>query len=95
VQDNRRLSDIEMVSKECLRRRTTVAESEAEYGFDTLAGWRLEKWQALKAEIEATLVNGGQLWEWESEGFRVLAGIGGLAVVRDGQIVNSWQLWKS
>ncbi|HET6575297.1 MAG TPA: hypothetical protein VFG68_16950 [Fimbriiglobus sp.] len=78
-----------------LTRQTTLDEYGATWGYDSFTGWRRDKWLAFRSEVEAVLADGGQLWEWESSGFRSLAGVGGLAVVRDDNIVKHWQLARS
>lgn len=78
-----------------LTRLTTLGEYGAEWGYGSLTGVGRTRWLALRAEIEAAVAGGGELWEWESAGFREFAGVCGLAVVRDGSIVRHWQLAKS
>jgi hypothetical protein len=78
-----------------LTRRTTLDEYAAVWGADLLTGQRRDRWLAFRAEVEAVLTAGAELWEWESAGFRDFAGVCGLAVVRDGCIVRYWRLGKS
>jgi hypothetical protein len=78
-----------------LTRRTTLDEYGAELGTASLTGHRRERWLAFRAEVEAVMTAGAELWEWESVGFRDFAGVCGLAVVRDGCIVRFWSLGKS
>lgn len=78
-----------------LRRQTTLNEYGSALGCDAFTGWRRDKWLSFRSEVEAMLADGGQLWEWESVGFRSFAGEWGLAVVRDGKVVKHWQLAKS
>jgi hypothetical protein len=82
-------------SEQDLTHRTTLDEYGAEWGYDSLTGPRRDRWLGLRAEVEAVLAGGGELWEWESAGFREFAGVCGLAVVREGGIVTYWQLAKS
>jgi hypothetical protein len=76
-------------------RRVMLDEYGAEFGLAALTDWRLDRWKALRAEVEAELAVGGELWEYETEGFRALAGESGLAVIRDEVVVRFWQLMRS
>lgn len=78
-----------------LIRRTTLDEMAESWGANTFNDWRAEKWVALRREVEACLASGGELWEWESDGFRSFAGVSGAAVIRDGEWVGEWQLGRS
>jgi hypothetical protein len=78
-----------------LTRRTTLDEYETAWGCESFSGQRRDRWLALRAEVESSLAGGGELWEWESAGFRVFAGVCGLAVVRNGVVVRHWQLARS
>lgn len=78
-----------------LTQRTTLDEFAAAWGKEQLADRRRDKWLAFRSEVEAALAEGGELWEWESTRFRELAGVCGLAVVRDGTVVREWQVGKS
>lgn len=78
-----------------LTRRTTLDEMAEFFRADTLKGSRASKWAALRREVEACLASGGELWEWESDGFRSFAGVLGVAVIRDGVWVGEWQLGRS
>lgn len=48
-----------------------------------------------RAEVEAYLAAGGELWEWQSDGFWALRGQSGGAIVRGGEWVGDWHLAKS
>jgi hypothetical protein len=78
-----------------LNRRTSLDELAELWGAATFTGWRADKWVAFRAEVEGVLAGGGELWEWESDGFRSLAGVCGVAVVRGGAWVREWQLGRS
>lgn len=78
-----------------LTRRTTLNEIAERLGGDTLQGRQATKWAALRREIEACLAGGGELWEWESDGFRSFAGAIGVAVIREGVWVGEWKLGRS
>ncbi|MBX9653490.1 hypothetical protein K2Y11_07695 [bacterium] len=47
------------------------------------------------AEIAALMLPGDELWEWDAGGWHRLAGNGGVAIVRDGQIIKQWCEFKS
>jgi hypothetical protein len=78
-----------------LTRRTTLDEMAGSWGAYAFKGWRAAKWSAFRHDVEACLAGGGELWEWESDGFRSFAGIFGVAVIRDGVWVGEWQLGRS
>ena len=84
-----------MLTRDELTRRLTIAEYESDLGMTRLSGHPSEKWQSFKRELEEEMQKGGELWEWESEGFRNLRGSAGLAILRNNEIIKSWQLWKS
>jgi hypothetical protein len=76
-------------------RRTSLDELADLWGAATFTGWRADKWASFRAEVEGVLADGGELWEWESDGFRSFAGVCGVAVVRDGAWVRERQLGRS
>jgi hypothetical protein len=78
-----------------LIRPTTLDELAEFWGADVLAGPTAARWATFRAEVEACLAAGGELWEWESDGFMELCGDAGVAVVRDGEWVGDWHLAKS
>jgi hypothetical protein len=47
------------------------------------------------AEIAAMMLPGDELWEWDGGGWHQLSGRGGVAIVRDGKILQQWCLAKS
>jgi hypothetical protein len=42
------------------------------------------------SEIAAQMQPGDELWEWDGGGWHRFAGRGGIAIVRNGQIVKKW-----
>jgi hypothetical protein len=78
-----------------LTRRTSLDELAEVWGAATFTGWRADRWAAFRAEVEAALAGGGELWEWESDGFRSFRGVCGVAVVRGSAWAREWQLGKS
>ncbi len=78
-----------------LTRRTSPDELAELWGATTFTGWRADRWAAFRCEVEVCLARGGELWEWESDGFRSFRGVCGVAVVREGAWVREWQLGKS
>ena len=83
-----------MAMEDELTRRTSFAQYEADL-FPNISGEAAERWAAARAEVAAEMVDGDELWEWESAGFMNLAGTAGLAVVRDRRVVRRWPFWKS
>jgi hypothetical protein len=83
-----------MATEDGLTRRTSFAQYEADL-LPKLSGEPAKRWTAMQAAVAAEMVDGDELWEWESAEFMNLAGTAGLAVVRDGRIVRRWPLWKS
>ncbi len=81
-----------------LTRRTTLADladlAEA-WGVGTFSGPAAAKWAALRGQVAECLSEGGELWEWESEGLRQFAGTYGVAVVREGVWVREWLIGRS
>ena len=53
-----------------------------------------ERVAVAEAKIAAKMQPGDELWEWES-GDRAFAMTWGLAIVRGGEVVDSWYEWKS
>lgn len=78
-----------------LTRCVTLDELAELWGAATFTGRAAQRWAALRAEIKRCLAAGGELWEWESDGFRSFRGVCGVAVVRDGSWVWEWQLGRS
>ena len=78
-----------------LTRCTSLNELADLWGTAKWTGPAVQKWNALRAEVTECLAAGGDLWEWESDGFRSFAGVCGLAVVRDGMWVREWQTGRS
>jgi len=82
------------VRKEWLQKMVTAAEVEAAHmvhderlGPDPVPfGFKNERWRALLAQMEV----GDELWEFRSpvESWEHLAGRAGIAVVRQGEIIN-------
>jgi hypothetical protein len=80
--------EVTTMNKEWLTTKTTVAELEAKHMHKGKPfGYQNAKWEALKAKI----VNGDELWEFSSppESWRSLAGRAGVALVRDGEVIDS------
>jgi hypothetical protein len=71
----------------------TLVEYEREFGFDRLDGWRQHRWADQRAEIEAELAAGGELWEWAYRSNFGITNITGLAVVRGGLVARKWRFW--
>jgi hypothetical protein len=78
-----------------LTQRTTLPDLAERWDTDSYTGRSADKWNSLRREVEACLASGGELWEWESDGFRTFAGTYGLAVVRDGAWVREWLIGRS
>ena len=78
-----------------LTRRTTLDQYAEMFGIERWKAPAQAKWLALRNEVESELQPGDEIWEWESEGFRELAGVCGLAIVRKGVVVRDWQLGRS
>ncbi len=78
-----------------LTRLTSLDELAELWGAATFTGPAAQRWAVLRAEVEGALAGGGDLWEWESDGFRSFRGVCGVAVVRGGAWVREWQLGKS
>jgi len=77
------------VRKEYLRRKATVAEWEAEHLVDGIPfGHCNREWEALKAKMEP----GDEVWFWSSdeESWKRMMGWEGMALVRRGEIVDSF-----
>lgn len=75
--------------------QTTLADYEHVFGFDACTDARRERWTGFKKMVELVLAEGGQLWEWESDGQKGYSGMAGLAVLRDGVLVKQWKLSKT
>jgi hypothetical protein len=80
------------------KRRTTYWE----YALKWMADDRGEfperfraKFAEREAEVNAKLRPGDQLWEFEFGDWNAFAGVSGLAVVRNGVVVEHWVEWKS
>lgn len=78
-----------------LTRPTTLDEYEVGFGAREYTGGSRDKWRAFRSEVEAELARGGNLWEWEVSSPGAPDAGTGLVVVRDGQPVRHWQLWRS
>jgi hypothetical protein len=78
-----------------LTRRTTLAKYAEAPGAESWSLPSRMKWLAFRGEVESALQAGGEIWEWESTGFRDLAGVCGLAIVRNGVVVRDWELGRS
>ena len=85
----------DMPIEKILTRQTTLADYAAAWFGNRLTGRPKEKWDRFAAEVEAAMITGDQLWEWETDRFHELAGTAGLAIVREGQVLKTWELWKS
>lgn len=46
------------------------------------------------AAVEAKLLPGDEVWEWRYDG-GAFSSAGGVAVLRDGQIIEEWREWVS
>ena len=57
---------------------------------DLLKQQAKEQLKKREAEIAAEMEPGDELWEWDGGGWHQLAGRGGVAIVRNGQIVRKW-----
>ena len=78
-----------------LTRRTSLDELAELWGAPTFTGLPAKRWAIFRSEVEHALASGGELWEWESDGFRSFRGACGVVVVRDGAWIQEWQLGKS
>jgi hypothetical protein len=78
-----------------LTHRTSLDELADLWGAATFTAPAAQRWAALRAEVEGVLAGGGELWEWESDGFRSFRGVCGVAVVRAGAWVWERQLGRS
>jgi hypothetical protein len=75
--------------KELLRRKGSVAEFEAEHMVNGVPfGYCNHDWEALKMKM----LPGDELWFWSSdpEDWKRLMGWEGIALVRDGEIIDSF-----
>ncbi|MBA4062699.1 MAG: hypothetical protein C0501_03140 [Isosphaera sp.] len=86
-----------IVPKDKLKRRTTYREFTAQWLADE-NGQILERFrkrfEEREAEVAAKMRPGDELWEFEY-GDRAFAMTWGLAIVRSGEVVESWIEWKS
>lgn len=78
-----------------LARKTTLDECGISWGTGTWTGQARKRWMVFRAEVEAALVDDAELWEWESSGLRHFAGTYGVAVVRAGEVIKSWEIGRS
>jgi hypothetical protein len=72
-----------------LRRKSTVAEFEAEQLVDGIPfGYCNREWEALKAKVQP----GDEVWFWSSdpEDWERFMGWEGIALVRNGEIIDSF-----
>jgi len=59
-------------------------------GGSTAGPGRDDRIKKRAAEIAAEMQPGDELWEWDGGGWHHLAGRGGVAIVRNGKIVQRW-----
>ncbi|MBN8624842.1 MAG: hypothetical protein J0M17_05060 [Planctomycetes bacterium] len=67
-----------------LTQRTTLDDLAKSWNVASFRGEAANAWRKLRSEVQQALLDGGELWEWETEGLRSFAGVYGIAVVRDG-----------
>jgi hypothetical protein len=85
------------IAKEWLKRPTTYRAFTARWLADedgNIPERFLKRLEEREAEIAAKMRPGDELWEFEY-GDRAFAMTWGLAVVRAGEVVESWVEWKS
>lgn len=78
-----------------LTRRTSLDELAELWGASQFEGQGLDKWTSFVREVGFCLVDGGELWEWETEGLREFAGAYGVAVIRGDEWARSWTIGRS
>jgi len=80
-----------------LIRRTTYREYMARWleGVEHVPERVLQRIEQRSAEIEARMLPGDELWEWDPGGWDQLRGTSGLAILRNGEVVEYWVEWKS
>lgn len=54
-----------------------------------------ERIAAREAQIAAKMQPGDELWEYEHGDWNAFAAVSGLAIVRDGKVIESWWEWKA
>ena len=85
------------IAREWLKRPTTYREFTARWLADengNIPARFLKRVEECEAEIVAKMRPGDELWEFEC-GDRAFAMTWGLAIVRSGEVVESWVKWKS
>ena len=84
--------------EQSLKRQTTYRDYTLKWLADE-QGELLEQFRERFAEKEAKIVakmqSGDELWEYEYGQWNAFAGVSGLAIVRDGKVIESWVEWKS
>lgn len=86
-----------LIAKDWLKRRTTYRDFSAQWLADedgTIPARFLKRFEEREAEIAAKMGPGDELWEFE-HGDQAFAMTWGLAIVRAGEVVESWVEWKS
>jgi hypothetical protein len=86
-----------MLPNGALKRRTTYREFTAPWLTDEdgeIPAHFLRRMEEREAELASKMLPGDELWEFES-GDRAFAMTWGLAVVRNGAVVEYWVEWKS
>ena len=79
-----------------LKRRTTYREFMSRWLADengVFPATLIPRLEELEAKVEAKMIAGDELWEFE----HLAQGFGshwGLAIVRDGKVVDAWVEWK-
>jgi len=84
-------------AKESLIRRTTYHEYIARRteAVPSIGDRVLRKIEERAVWIQTMMLPHDELWEWESGDWDRFAGDSGLAIIRDGEIIQSWIEWKS
>ncbi len=85
------------IQPEHLKRRTTYREFTAQWLGDEsgeITGRALTRVAEQEAAVAARMSPNDELWEWEF-GDKALAMRWGLAIVRDGVVIESWLEWMS
>ncbi|MBP3959982.1 hypothetical protein J8F10_32475 [Gemmata sp. G18] len=84
--------------QQSLKQRTTYREYTLKWLADEqgeIAERFLKRFKEQEAKIAAKMQPGDELWEYEFGNWNAFAAVSGLAIVRDGKIVDSWVEWKS
>ena len=84
--------------RQSLKQRTTYRDYTLKWLADErgeIAEPFRERFRELESTIAAKMQPGDELWEYEYGNGNAFAAVSGLAIVRDGKVIDSWVEWKS